>query len=252
MDFSGARKKLKNLFQDQIDLFLGKLFPKRLSRLEKKFSTFCFSQTGEDAILSGICPEKGFYIDVGANHPFRYSNTHLLYRRGWRGINVDPNPGTKKLFDRYRPGDINLEIAIGKKKEGVEYHIFEESCFNTFSPQIAQDLIKKKVSNLLAVNTIPTFTLAEICHQKLPPEQKVGLLNVDAEGADVEILQSHDWNSYSPACVVVERLHGNLSGRINALGLLLRQGYVQIAQTPFSAIFRHQPEKKQGVLRARR
>ena len=78
------------------------------------------------------------------------------------------------------------------------------------------------------------------------------LSNVDAEGADVEILQSHDWNSNSPACVVVERLHGNLSGRINALGLLLRQGYVQIAQTPFSAIFRHQPKKKQGVLRARR
>jgi hypothetical protein len=62
----------------------------------------------------------GFYIDVGAHHPFRYSNTHMLYRRGWRGINIDPIPGAKIAFDRFRPGDINLEMGVGcKKREPV-------------------------------------------------------------------------------------------------------------------------------------
>ena len=48
-------------------------------------STYFFSHAGEDAILQAIFSkklakkEKGFYIDIGAYHPFNASNTYLFY-----------------------------------------------------------------------------------------------------------------------------------------------------------------------------
>lgn len=42
----------------------------------------------------------GIYVDVGAFHPTKFSNTHLFYLNGWRGINIEARPGSKKLFDK--------------------------------------------------------------------------------------------------------------------------------------------------------
>lgn len=79
-----------------------------------RFHTKSYSQEGEDLLLSRIFGDKkdGFYIDVGAHHPFRFSNTYLLYKRGWRGINIDAMPGSMKLFNRFRPRDINIECGV--------------------------------------------------------------------------------------------------------------------------------------------
>jgi hypothetical protein len=38
--------------------------------------------------------KSGFFIDIGAHHPFRYSNTYMFYKKGWRGINIDATPGS--------------------------------------------------------------------------------------------------------------------------------------------------------------
>lgn len=80
-----------------------------------RFHHKSYSQEGEDMILSRIFGDKknGFYVDVGAHHPFRFSNTYLFYKRGWLGINIDAMPGSMRLFDRFRKNDINIESAIG-------------------------------------------------------------------------------------------------------------------------------------------
>ena len=57
----------------------------------------------------------GYYVDIGAHHPVKYSNTYLLWLNGWSGINIDPLPNVMALFDKYRPKDINLNIVIQKK-----------------------------------------------------------------------------------------------------------------------------------------
>jgi hypothetical protein len=69
-----------------------------------------YSQTGEDAILAHLLfgHDSGFYVDVGAFHPTKYSNTYYFYQRGWTGINIEPTPGQTDLFRKLRPRDINL------------------------------------------------------------------------------------------------------------------------------------------------
>src|SRR5580658_8816405 len=84
------------------------------ARRRKRYFRHSFSQEGEDMILASFFEGKknGFYVDVGAHHPKRFSNTHHFYIRGWRGINVDATPGSMKLFRRTRPDDINIEAAV--------------------------------------------------------------------------------------------------------------------------------------------
>ena len=55
---------------------------------------------------------QGFYVDVGVDHPRRYSNTYFFYKLGWRGVNIDAMPGSMNLFARIRPRDINLECGV--------------------------------------------------------------------------------------------------------------------------------------------
>ena len=70
-----------------------------------------YSQEGEDMLLDRFLEDRsvGFYVDVGAHHPKRFSNTYRLYCRGWRGLNIDANPGSMTLFQKLRPRDINVE-----------------------------------------------------------------------------------------------------------------------------------------------
>jgi len=207
------------------------------SRVEREHGSLCFSQSGEDGVLNFLCSPMGFYIDVGAHHPFRYSNTHMLYRRGWRGINIDPIPGAKIAFDRFRPGDTNLEMGVGLKKKRARYYSFEEGCFNTLDSSLAKKYIKEKVSKFLGVKFIEILPLRWICKQYVPAGRKIDLLSVDAEGMDTEILRSHDWRRYRPRHVVVEYHHEKYTNKKNPCIYLRNRGYRLVAQTPFSAIF---------------
>ena len=84
-----------------------KIFSNLFSRPQKlEFRKNFYSQDGEDTLLMGFyegSPEyKGFYIDIGALHPLRFSNTQIFYERGWHGINIDSTPGSMKLFNEVR------------------------------------------------------------------------------------------------------------------------------------------------------
>ena len=76
----------------------------------KMNANLCYSQNGEDLILNRFLEnkEKGFFIDVGAHHPIRFSNTYLFYKKGWSGINIDAMPGSMTKFNKIRPKDINI------------------------------------------------------------------------------------------------------------------------------------------------
>lgn len=76
-----------------------------------------YSQDGEELYLRAKFSKavSGFYVDVGAYHPYRFSNTYWAYKRGWNGINIEPNADAKELFDRVRKRDINLCCGISSR-----------------------------------------------------------------------------------------------------------------------------------------
>lgn len=203
-----------------------------------------YAQEGEDLVLArllGPMARPGFFVDIGAHHPTRYSNTYYFYRRGWRGINVDPLPGTARLFRRQRPRDISLECGVAAQQGVLTYHAFNDPALNTFS---AEEAARKNVApyRLLGTSQVPVHTLADILTRHLPPGQSIDFLSIDAEGLDHDIVASNDWEKYRPRWVLVELLQtalADVAGHPTAC-LLQTAGYAPCAKTLNTVFFRDQ------------
>lgn len=165
-----------------------------------------YSHCGEDVVIDAYFRGTpiGFYVDVGAHHPRRYSNTALLYERGWRGINIDADQQAMDLFKARRPDDINICSGVAEHEGTLELHRFSDPAVNTFSSENAARLRKKAWLDEVAVEHVPVQPLASILAAHLPPGTAIDFLNVDVEDLDLEVLRSHDWATYRPRLVAVE------------------------------------------------
>jgi len=172
--------------------------------LGNMYETISYSQEGEDLILARYFTNKkeGFWVDVGAHHPKRFSNTYYFYKLGWRGINVDAKPGSMALFRKLRPRDINLEIAVSDKKETLVYYMFDEPALNGFSLELSQSY--KKKNKLISEKKIELQTLEEVLDKYLPSNQSIDFLTIDVEGFDYKVLLSNNWDKYKPDVILIE------------------------------------------------
>ena len=204
------------------------------------YHVLSFAQEGEDRLLLRLLEGSppGFYVDVGAHHPQRFSNTHAFYLRGWRGLNIDPAPGTKALFDRLRPRDINLELAVGPGRPRT-YFQFAESALNSLDADLANERRRQGHAPLVQTE-IATFPLAQILDRYLPADTAIDFLNVDVEGLDLEVLRSNTWHKYRPRLVLAEDRHLESLFQIGDAPIvryLLAQGYVPVAKTLNTGVF---------------
>jgi len=231
---------MKKWLMGQVDQNLFNLVNLKNKLLMRDYSNKYYSQSGEDIILSQIFKNKsdGFYVDVGAYHPFHYSNTYLLYKRGWRGINIDPNPKSIQLFDRHRDNDVNLNIGVSSEQSKLTYHIYNHQSYNTFSGTVAEENKKLKHLKLLEKENVETRLLREVLN-KYANNHKIDLLNIDAEGMDLEVLKSNDWNKFRPTVVVVENSSFNLedSQSDKIYKFMKEENYKLYATTGLSLIF---------------
>jgi FkbM family methyltransferase len=171
----------------------------------------CFSQDGEDLILDRLMcgKQSGFYVDVGAHHPVRFSNTYLFYLRGWRGINIDAQPGSMQPFQKLRKRDINLEIGVDAINGYMTYFQFNEPALNTFNEQEAR-LKDKAPYRIIDQIQLKVLRLDEILERHLPMGVAIDFISVDVEGKDLAVLQSNNWNQYRPRFVLAETLRTEL------------------------------------------
>jgi len=205
-----------------------------------------YSHFGEDAYISSYfrTQKVGFYVDVGAHHPKRYSNTALLFEKGWRGINVDPDPYTISLFKRARPSDINLQIGVGVKDGVLNFHRYSDGALNTFSDKRTEKLQEKKWLTEISVEKVAVSPLRTILETYLPPKTEIDFLNIDIEGLDVEALQSNNWEKFRPRMIAVEDLGYNPLHPSDSpiFQFLVGQEYVFIGQIGLTLIFLRQDE----------
>jgi FkbM family methyltransferase len=168
-----------------------------------------YSLEGEDMVLRRIFDDQptGFYIDVGAHHPKRFSNTYYFYSKGWKGINIDCTPGSMFRFKYRRRKDINLEFAISDRFERLKFHKYDEPAMNTFLPdQVSSRLNEKRLLNTVEINSV---TLEYVLDKYLPKDVQIDFLSIDVEGMDLKVLHSNNWNRYRPKVVLVEDLSNN-------------------------------------------
>jgi FkbM family methyltransferase len=166
-----------------------------------RHSRLTYAQCGEDILLGHIFHDKaaGFFVDVGAYHPFIFSNTYLLYKRGWRGINIEPNPTQFPLFPKHRPRDINLQCAV-TDQPGTKTLIVD----STFSGLDDDTNLYRKRNPSAPRVQVPAMTLRELFATHMPSGTTIDVMSIDCEGHEIKVLQSNDWSDYAPSVLVVE------------------------------------------------
>jgi FkbM family methyltransferase len=200
-----------------------------------------YSQEGEDIVLTRMLPSQkvGFFVDIGAHHPLRFSNTYALYRRGWRGINVDATPGSMEPFKKLRPEDINVEAAVSDSNLPLSFHIFREAALNTFNSSLAQEYVETGWERVRAVTMVPR-SLASILDEYLPRGKGIDLLSIDVEGEELAVLQSNNWNDYRPQIIIIEALATpfDIIRHHPAVSFLVDKGYELVSRLANSIILK--------------
>jgi len=168
-----------------------------------------YSQYGEDMVLKAFIemeyPKnyKGFYIDIGAHHPFRFSNTAYFYKKRWRGINVEPTPTLIKKFHSLRKRDININAAVGISDEPLMFYFFNEPALNSFDRELALSSENYRYK-IIDRAEIPIEKLSSILDKNLPKGTEITFMTVDVEGFDFKVLKSNDWQKYKPKFILIE------------------------------------------------
>lgn len=202
---------LRTIFKKTVLFFVPSPVKRVLGKLPVD-GNLSYSQEGEDLILQRFLDYRpnGFFVDVGALHPSRFSNTYLFYCKGWRGINIEAMPGSMELFNKIRPSDINIEKAISDKAEPLTFHIFNEPALNTFSAEEAAKKDGLRDYKVIQKVELMTETLANIFDTFLAEDQKIDFLTIDVEGMDLRVIKSNNWEKYRPEYVLVEELESDL------------------------------------------
>jgi hypothetical protein len=172
------------------------------TRATQSLPQLCWAQDGEDLLFAELFPASGFYVDVGAHHPDRYSVTKLLYQRGWNGLNIDASPGFKELFDSRRPSDTNIESLVGSPRTEVFYE-FSESALSTLNATRAAQL-QQLGWKLRCQRTVEVQELNVLLQENMSSETRIDLLSIDVEGEELNLLSTLDWDKWDVQKCLVE------------------------------------------------
>ena len=158
---------------------------------------------GEDLIIQNYLKNinNGFYVDAGCYHPLHLSNTYLLHKRNWSGINIDISQFSIDLFNFLRPNDLNIYSAVSNTDRDVTIYFQKKiSQLNTIYKEISKERMQGKIQE----KSIKSQKLNTILNNSKFINRKIDFLNIDLEGADYEALQSLDFNIYRPKVICVE------------------------------------------------
>lgn len=181
-----------------------------------KSGKISYSLEGEDLILSRYFEgeKSGFYVEVGAYHPVRFSNSYLFYKKGWHGINIDARPGSMKLFNRIRPRDINIEAAISDEMEELTYYMFNEPALNSFDKTLSETR-KSENFKLISTMKLKTQLLSDVLEKNIS-DSRINFMSIDVEGFDLKVLKSNDWKKFRPELILIEVIDFNINTLIES------------------------------------
>lgn len=201
-------------------------------------------QWAEDVLTRKLLAKKGVYLDLGAYHPFKHSNTAGLWLKGWSGANVDANPNSIRLFEKIRNKDINIWAAVLPSEQIPKNNEIILSVPDTrdnrhgisakgsCQPEIIHARgMKEKIS-------VPAYSVAGILQKT--NFNNIDYLNIDIEGMDEAVLKEFDFDKYRPFIVTCEDYANNIHELVcsGISTFMLSKGYEFVARAGLTSIFK--------------
>ena len=165
-----------------------------------------YSNWGIDLLVKDILKnqkEKGIYIDVGSHHPLINNNTYILYKNGWKGINVDLDFNSIDMFNYFRPRDYNIQKALSNKIGIVDLYFFHNrAAKNTIT--------KSRGKGAKSIKKINTDTLNNVIENSKINTKKIDFLSIDVEGNELNVLKGLNFKKYRPKIISIEFIKPNI------------------------------------------
>jgi FkbM family methyltransferase len=152
--------------------------------------------------------QNGFFVELGANDGLNQSNTFYFEKfKGWKGVLVEPSPHNYLKLLTNRSSDnfmfCNACVSFDYKEEfvGMVYSNLMSTSLNVES-DIPDPLLHAEIGLNFLEKTERVFTfgalattLTDILLNSHAP-QKIDLLSLDVEGAEMEVLKGIDHSRY--------------------------------------------------------
>jgi FkbM family methyltransferase len=208
-----------------------------------------YTRNFEDVILQRVFADinDGCYLDVGASNPITDSNTYAMYKRGWRGIALEPLP-FGPMWQKSRPDDLFLNVAVGAEPGQVTLQVFRDSQISSVMPETIAHWQRGGHSPVTHLR-VPCVTLNEVLSQHLA-RRELHLVSIDVEGMEHEVLKGIDLRRYRPWVMVLEAVLPGCPDHSHHRWepVLLESGYAEVY---FDGVNRFYLAKERANLAAR-
>ncbi|MGN6491680.1 MAG: FkbM family methyltransferase [Agriterribacter sp.] len=205
-----------------------------------------YSQTGEDVIIEYLFDSLKIshptYLEIGTNQPKISNNTYSFYKKGCKGVCIEPDPEMAKIIKAERPKDTILNIGIGVTDQGsADFYLFPglTNGWSTFS-KIEADIRRRDSGVNYRTLSVPQKNINAIMQDYFAPHPN--FISLDVEGLDLEILQSVNFAKFRPEVICVETITfgylNNTEKKITAINdYMYSKGYFAYADTHINTIF---------------
>jgi len=155
----------------------------------------------------------GIMIEVGAALPEQISTSKAFKDKGWRCINVEPNPYFAE--EHRKVGNEVYEVAISnEEKDDVYFNIYRDpNVKNDKSEGVcASSIAGKMLEGVPPAWDYPAIERIKVkvttLNQLLESLDvtKIDFVSVDVEGWEMEVMQGFDTQKYKPTIIVLENL----------------------------------------------
>jgi FkbM family methyltransferase len=221
------------------------LYNKIISKLLKPLiGARSYAQAGEDRILAFLFDTMGIknicYVDIGANDPIVCNNTYLFYRKGSKGILIEPDPAFNKVLQKSRPDDKVVQAAISDKEGEADFYIFNEPSISTFSKEEATKRQESGRYFIKETRKTELITIEKIISNYLN-NITPHLISLDVEGVDFDVLNAFDFSKHPVPVWIIETCEyseNHIKPKITSIiDLMLNKGYFIYADTYINTVF---------------
>jgi FkbM family methyltransferase len=186
--------------------------------LEELRSNGYHSQCGQDRWVAEVLLPNlraGVFVDIGAHDGVSFSNTlYFEQQLGWTGLAVEPIPALfKELRTNRRCNTINC--CVGEKSGRAQFQVISgysemlSGLVDQYDPRHRERIEREIAANggtrrILEVDCLRLSQLLDA--QRI---QHIDYLSIDAEGAELPILNSLEWGRHSISVIGVENNYGD-------------------------------------------
>lgn len=140
-----------------------------------------------------LLPERGVFLEVGANDGYSQSNTYYLERhRGWEGVLIEAVPQLFVLCCSFRKKAVCLNAACVGEHSDVGNQIAIHDA----------DLMSRLSDGGPSTIFVPADTISSLIDST--PFSTFDFMSIDVEGSELGLLKGLDFTRHTPKWMLIE------------------------------------------------